>query len=94
MSSINDYPKTFEKGEISVAFFVVPHAKVFLAKYCKGYTKLAPVYKLGRFIFCIVIEDALAGVQAAKAAKMRICSEKAAGHVYAMKKLKKSYIPD
>ncbi|KAF3620594.1 hypothetical protein FXO37_33192 [Capsicum annuum] len=70
MSSINDYPKAFEKGEISVAFFVVPHAKVFLAKYCKGYTKLAPVYKLGRFIFCIVIEDALAGVQAAKAAKM------------------------
>ncbi|PHU20802.1 hypothetical protein BC332_11953 [Capsicum chinense] len=51
MSSINDYPKAFEKGEISAAFFVVPHAKVFLAKYCKGYTKSGPVYKLGGFGF-------------------------------------------
>ncbi|XP_055835599.1 glutamate receptor 2.9-like [Solanum dulcamara] len=51
ISSINDYPKAFEKGEISAAFFVAPHAKVFLAKYCKGYTKSGPVYKLGGFGF-------------------------------------------
>ncbi|MCD7461541.1 hypothetical protein HAX54_046397 [Datura stramonium] len=51
ISSINDYPKAFEKGEISAAFFVAPHAKVFLAKYCKGYTKSGPVFKLGGFGF-------------------------------------------
>ncbi|CAN4122675.1 unnamed protein product [Withania somnifera] len=51
ISSIHDYPKAFEKGEISAAFFVVPHAKVFLAKYCKGYTKSGPVFKLGGFGF-------------------------------------------
>ncbi|XP_006354879.1 glutamate receptor 2.9-like [Solanum tuberosum] len=51
ISSINDYPNAFEKGEISAAFFVVPHAKVFLAKFCKGYTKSGPVYKLGGFGF-------------------------------------------
>ncbi|PHT30485.1 hypothetical protein CQW23_29952 [Capsicum baccatum] len=39
ISSISDYPNAFEKGEISAAFLVAPHAKVFLAKYCRGYTK-------------------------------------------------------
>ncbi|XP_070056303.1 glutamate receptor 2.9-like [Nicotiana tomentosiformis] len=51
ISSISDYPKAFEKGEISAAFFVAPHAKVFLSKYCKGYTKSGPVFKLGGFGF-------------------------------------------
>ncbi|KAK4352093.1 hypothetical protein RND71_027611 [Anisodus tanguticus] len=51
ISSISDYPKAFEKGEISAAFFVAPHAKVFLAKYCRGYTKSGPVFKLGGFGF-------------------------------------------
>ncbi|XP_055836107.1 glutamate receptor 2.9-like isoform X1 [Solanum dulcamara] len=51
ISSISDYPKAFGKGEISAAFFVAPHAKVFLAKYCRGYTKSGPVFKLGGFGF-------------------------------------------
>uniref|UniRef100_M1ADQ8 Glutamate receptor n=1 Tax=Solanum tuberosum TaxID=4113 RepID=M1ADQ8_SOLTU len=51
ISSISDYPKAFEKGEISAAFVVAPHAKVFLAKYCRGYTKSGPVFKLGGFGF-------------------------------------------
>ncbi|CAN4092701.1 unnamed protein product [Withania somnifera] len=51
ISSISDYPKAFQKGEIAAAFFVAPHAKVFLAKYCKGYTKSGPVFKLGGFGF-------------------------------------------
>lgn len=51
ISSISDYPKAFEKGEISAAFFVAPHANVFLAKYCRGYTKSGTVFKLGGFGF-------------------------------------------
>jgi len=36
INSMSDYPAAFEKKEIEVAFFVAPHAKVFLAKYsCK-----------------------------------------------------------
>ncbi|XP_038885765.1 glutamate receptor 2.1-like [Benincasa hispida] len=38
---IDDYPKAFDNGEIQAAFFITPHAKVFLAKYCKGYTTAA-----------------------------------------------------
>ncbi|KAK4428986.1 Glutamate receptor 2.7 [Sesamum alatum] len=49
--SINDYPRAFETGEIKAAFFVAPHAKVFLAEYCKGYTISGPSFKLGGFGF-------------------------------------------
>ncbi|XP_011083927.1 glutamate receptor 2.7-like [Sesamum indicum] len=49
--SINDYPRAFETGEIKAAFFVAPHAKVFLATYCKGYTISGPSIKLGGFGF-------------------------------------------
>jgi hypothetical protein len=45
--SINDYPQAFERGDIQAAFFVGPHAKVFLAKYCKGYTATGPTFNLG-----------------------------------------------
>lgn len=38
---IDDYPKAFDRGDIKAAFFITPHAKVFLAKYCKGYTTAA-----------------------------------------------------
>lgn len=46
MNSINDYPKAFENGIIEAAFFISPHAEVFLAKYCTGYTKAASSFKL------------------------------------------------
>ncbi|OMO74759.1 Ionotropic glutamate receptor [Corchorus olitorius] len=50
-SSINDYPDYFKNGDIEAAFFVVPHAKVFLEKYCKGYTVTGPTYKPSGFGF-------------------------------------------
>ena len=51
INSIDDYPEAFKKGEITVAFFVNPHASVFLAKYCHNYEKIGPTYKLGGFGF-------------------------------------------
>ncbi|XP_040967828.1 glutamate receptor 2.9-like [Gossypium hirsutum] len=53
IDSINDYPDAFRNGDIQAAFFVVPHAKVFLAKYCKGFTMTGPTFKLGGFGFVI-----------------------------------------
>ncbi|KAD4385228.1 hypothetical protein E3N88_25396 [Mikania micrantha] len=50
-SSIDDYDVAFKKKEISAAFFVAPHANVFLAKYCHGYEKIGHAYKLGGFGF-------------------------------------------
>ena len=41
LSGLDEYPKAFDNGEIEAAFFITPHAKVFLAKYCKGYTTAA-----------------------------------------------------
>jgi hypothetical protein len=51
LHSINDYPEAFGKGDIAAAFFVVPHAKVFLAKFCQGYTTTGPTFNLGGFGF-------------------------------------------
>ncbi|XP_022766476.1 glutamate receptor 2.7-like [Durio zibethinus] len=51
IDSIDDYPDAFRNGDIQAAFFVVPHAKSFLAKYCKGYTMTGPTFKLGGFGF-------------------------------------------
>lgn len=51
IASIGDYPNAFEKQHIAAAFFVVPHAKVFLTKYCKGYMTTGPVYKPSGFGF-------------------------------------------
>ncbi|RHN45372.1 putative periplasmic binding protein-like I [Medicago truncatula] len=51
-NSINDYPAAFENKKIEAAFFVAPHAKVFLAKYsCKGLIKAGNTFKLGGFGF-------------------------------------------
>ena len=51
ISSVDDYPAAFEKRHIKAAFFVAPHAKVFLAKNCKGYVKAGPIQKFGGFGF-------------------------------------------
>ncbi|KAK3029450.1 hypothetical protein RJ639_037735, partial [Escallonia herrerae] len=51
INSITDYPNAFKNGDIAAAFFVEPHAKVFLAEYCKGYTTAGPTFKLGGFGF-------------------------------------------
>ena len=47
ISSVDDYPDVFAKGDIAAAFFAAPHAKVFLAKYCHGFIKAEPVHKIG-----------------------------------------------
>ncbi|XP_022997325.1 glutamate receptor 2.5-like [Cucurbita maxima] len=47
MNSIDDYPKAFENGSITAAFFISPHADVFLVKNCKRYTKGVSSFKLG-----------------------------------------------
>ena len=51
VKSIDDYPRALDNGEIKAAFFVVPHAKVFLATYCNGYIESGPRFKLGGFGF-------------------------------------------
>lgn len=51
INSIHDYPEAFRTGYIKAAFFVEPHANVFLGKYCKGYIKTGKTFKLGGFGF-------------------------------------------
>ncbi|KAK3028291.1 LOW QUALITY PROTEIN: hypothetical protein RJ639_037468 [Escallonia herrerae] len=47
INSISDYPNAFKNGDIAAAFFVEPHAKVFLAEYCKGYTTSLAAFRKG-----------------------------------------------
>ncbi|CAK7347541.1 unnamed protein product [Dovyalis caffra] len=49
--SESDYLEAFETGDIKAAFLVEPHAKVFLGKYCEGYTRAEPTFQLGGFGF-------------------------------------------
>lgn len=51
IDSISGYAKAFENGDIAAAFFVEPHAKLFLAEYCKGYTIAGPTFQFGGFGF-------------------------------------------
>jgi hypothetical protein len=52
INSISDYPAAFEKKDIEAAFFVGPHARVFLAKYsCKGLINAGNIFRLGGFGF-------------------------------------------
>ncbi|XP_020413098.1 glutamate receptor 2.1 [Prunus persica] len=52
IASISDYPEAFERKDITAAFFVSPHAKVFLAKHCNAvFTKTGSVYKPSGFGF-------------------------------------------
>ncbi|KAK7395719.1 hypothetical protein VNO78_16286 [Psophocarpus tetragonolobus] len=47
-TSINDYATAFQNKDIAAAFFISPHAKVFLAKYsCRGFTKAGNTFRLG-----------------------------------------------
>jgi len=48
INSINDYPAAFRNNDIEAAFFIAPHAKVFLAKYsCRGLIKAGNTFRLG-----------------------------------------------
>ncbi|KAF2295244.1 hypothetical protein GH714_032275 [Hevea brasiliensis] len=51
IASSDDYAKALASGDIKAAFILMPHAKVFLAKYCSGFTISGPIYKLGGFGF-------------------------------------------
>ncbi|XP_028771771.1 glutamate receptor 2.5-like [Neltuma alba] len=52
IDSISDYPTAYKNRDIEAAFFVAPHAKVFLAKYsCAGFIKAGDTFKLGGFGF-------------------------------------------
>ncbi|KAI9120817.1 hypothetical protein K1719_007850 [Acacia pycnantha] len=52
IDSISDYPTAFKNRDIEAAFFVAPHAKVFLAKYsCAGFVKAGDTFNLGGFGF-------------------------------------------
>ncbi|KAJ6360795.1 hypothetical protein OIU77_004755 [Salix suchowensis] len=45
------YAKALVSGEIDAAYLEVPYLKVFLAKYCEGFTTSGPIYKVGGFGF-------------------------------------------
>ncbi|XP_022144191.1 glutamate receptor 2.5-like [Momordica charantia] len=60
INSIDDYPDAFENGTIKAAFLISPQAKVFLAKYCKGYTTAASSYKFNGIGFAFPKGSALA----------------------------------
>ncbi|KAG4379852.1 hypothetical protein GLYMA_16G061701v4 [Glycine max] len=52
INSLRDYPEAFQNKDIEAAFFVSPHAKVFLAKYsCHGLIKAGNTFRLGGFGF-------------------------------------------
>ncbi|XP_077231201.1 glutamate receptor 2.9-like [Tasmannia lanceolata] len=51
ISSADDYPEELRSGKIAAAFLEIPYLKVFLAKYCKGFTMTGPTYSLGGFGF-------------------------------------------
>ncbi|KAF2286077.1 hypothetical protein GH714_010198 [Hevea brasiliensis] len=50
-SSIDAYAQALKNKEIAAAFLEAPLAKVFFAKYCKGFVKVGPTYKVGGFGF-------------------------------------------
>ena len=45
------YPRALKSGEIAAAFLEAPYVKVFLAKYCEGFTTSGPAFKVGGFGF-------------------------------------------
>ncbi|KAB5530023.1 hypothetical protein DKX38_020104 [Salix brachista] len=47
----DDYAQALINEEIAAAYLEVPYLKVFLAKYCKGFTTSGPIYKVGGFGF-------------------------------------------
>nr|KYP40595.1 Glutamate receptor 2.5 [Cajanus cajan] len=61
MKSTSDYLVAFQNKDIEAAFFIVPHAKVFLAKYsCMGFIKAGKTFRLGGLGFVFPKGSALA----------------------------------
>ncbi|KAB5530022.1 hypothetical protein DKX38_020103 [Salix brachista] len=53
--SEDDYAQALINEEIAAAYLEVPYLKVFLAKYCKGFTTSGPIYKVGGFGFVSIV---------------------------------------
>ncbi|XWS41911.1 hypothetical protein CRYUN_Cryun17cG0122800 [Craigia yunnanensis] len=53
IASVDDCAKALSSGNIKAAFLLMPDAKVFLAKYCRAFTKSGTAYNLGNFGFVI-----------------------------------------
>ncbi|XP_059451026.1 glutamate receptor 2.8-like [Corylus avellana] len=51
MRTEDDYPQALMSGEIAAAFVEVPYVKMYLAKYCDGFTTSGPTFKVGGFGF-------------------------------------------
>ncbi|XP_062095850.1 glutamate receptor 2.9-like [Humulus lupulus] len=51
ISDEDDYLKHFKENSIAAAFLEVPYEKVFLNKYCKGYTTTPSNYRFGGLAF-------------------------------------------
>ncbi|KAK3128585.1 hypothetical protein QOZ80_6BG0463730 [Eleusine coracana subsp. coracana] len=51
--------KGSENGGVSAIFDEIPYLKIFLAKYCEGYTMVGPTYRLGGFGFAFPIGSPL-----------------------------------
>jgi hypothetical protein len=51
MHTEDDYGQALIKGEIKAAFLEVPYVKMYLAKYCEGFTTSGPTLKVGGFGF-------------------------------------------
>ncbi|KAF9678496.1 hypothetical protein SADUNF_Sadunf07G0041000 [Salix dunnii] len=51
IASIDDFENSLSSGLIRAAFLFTPHAKILVAKYCKGLTMTGPTYNLSGFGF-------------------------------------------
>lgn len=54
-STVEEYADALQRGSdnggVSAIFDEIPYLKVFLSKYCEGYTMVGPTYRLGGFGF-------------------------------------------
>ncbi|KAL6524742.1 hypothetical protein OROMI_030335 [Orobanche minor] len=51
LATVDDIAKALTAGQIQAAFMLSPHAKIFLAQYCMGFTTSGPAFNLGGFSF-------------------------------------------
>lgn len=58
-NTVEEYADALQRGSgnggVSAIFDEIPYLKVFLSKYCEGYTMVGPTYKLGGFGFAFPI---------------------------------------
>ena len=52
--SQESHANALRNKKIAAVFLDVPGAKIFLAKYCKGFVQAGPIYKLGGYGFVLL----------------------------------------